>query len=372
MGVVSSDNSGPAEPNDTAPPGHAPSASEAGHGEESTAAVLAALAANLGIAVTKFVAFLLTGFSSMLAESIHSLADSGNQVLLLVGGKRSRRPADLDHPFGFGQQRYVYSFLVAIVLFVLGGLFALYEAYEKIRESLGEHDYDPFASRWWWVPLAVLAVAMVMEGLSFRTAVRLSNRIRDGRPWLRFVRGTKSPELPVVLLEDSGALVGLALAAAGVGLTLITGNPIFDGIGSGLIGLLLVGVAAFLAIEMGSLLVGEAAGSKNRAAIIAALESPAGVDRVIHSRTMHLGPEEVLVAAKVAVGASDSASEVAATINEAEAAARAAVPHLTLVVYIEPDVDRTPGATSVDGPPWSRGWVVTSDEAGGSGSAGGG
>ena len=325
-----------------------------GSGEESTAAVLAALAANLGIAVTKFVAWLLTGFSSMLAESIHSLADSGNQVLLLVGAKRARRPADLDHPFGFGQRRYVYSFLVAIVLFVLGGLFALFEAYEKVREALSEDDYDPFASRWWWVPLAVLAAAMVMEGLSFRTAVRLSNQSRDGRTWLRFVRGSKSPELPVVLLEDSAALVGLVIAAAGVGLTLITGNPVFDGVASGLIGLLLVCIAGFLGMEMGSLLVGEAAGSRHRTAIIAALESPAAIDRVIHSRTMHLGPDEVLVAAKVAVGATDSALDVAAAIDEAETAARAAVPDLTLVLYLEPDVDRTPDHASVDGPPWDR------------------
>lgn len=308
--------------------------------EGGSKAVVAALLANLGIAVTKLVAFLLTGFSSMLAESIHSLADSGNEVLLLVGGRRARRHADPSHPFGYGQSRYVYSFLVAIVLFVLGGLFALFEAYEKIKESLGEDDYDPFASRWWWVPLVVLGAAMVMEGLSFRTAVRESNRIRSGRTWLQFVRSTKQPELPVVLLEDFGALIGLTFAALGVGLTLVTGNPVWDGVGSGMIGLLLVVLAAFLAVEMGSLLVGEAASPRNRELLAQALLEPETIDRVIHLRTMHLGPDELLVAAKLAVGPTDRAAVVAHAIDEAEQAARAALPGMTLTVYLEPDIDR--------------------------------
>lgn len=314
------------------------------------AAIFAALLANLGVAVTKFIAFLLTGFSSMLAEAIHSFADTGNQVLLLVGSKRASREATLEHPFGFGQQRYVYSFLVAIMLFVLGGLFALYEAYEKVKESLGEDDYDPFASQWWWVPVAVLLVAMVLEGFSLRTAVRESNRIRRGRSWLRFIRTTKSPELPVVLLEDFGAIIGLTFALIGVGLTLVTANPIFDGLGSGAIGLLLVVLAAFLAVEMGSLLVGEAASLPVRQKILEALQSPETVDRVINSRTMHLGPDEVLVAAKLAVGETDSAAEVIEAINEAERAARAAAPDLRLVIYLEPDLDTAPGTPSVDGP----------------------
>ncbi len=305
-------------------------------------AVIAALMANLGIAVTKFVAFLLTGFSSMLAESIHSVADSGNQVLLLIGNKRSQRDATPEHPFGFGRSRYVYSFIVAIILFSLGGLFALYEAWHKFQETRGDDSYDPFESRWWWVPLAVLVAAMVMEGLSFRTAVRESNKTRGTRSWLRFVRSSKSPELPVILLEDFGALIGLSFAFLGVSLMLITGNPIFDVLGSGSIGVLLVIIAAFLAVEMSSLLVGEAATREHRTAILDALVSPGAVDRVIHARTMHLGPEEVLVAAKLAVGATDSACDVATAIDEAEARARAAVPDLTLVMYLEPDIDRGP------------------------------
>ena len=308
--------------------------------EGGTKAVVAALLANIGIAVTKFIAFLLTGFSSMLAESIHSVADSGNQVLLLVGGKRSRREATAEHPFGFGRQRYVYSFIVAIILFSVGGLFALYEAWHKFEETRGDEGYDPFESRWWWVPLVVLGIAIVMESFSFRTAVVESNKVRGSRSWLRFVRSSKSPELPVILLEDLGALVGLTLAFLGVGLMLLTGNPIFDVLGTASIGVLLVCIAAFLALEMNSLLVGESATPEHRDAIMAALVEPRSVDRVIHSRTMHIGPEEVLVAAKLAVASADTAGEVAAAIDAAEMRARAAVPELTLLMYLEPDIDR--------------------------------
>ncbi|GGL28767.1 cation diffusion facilitator family transporter [Phycicoccus endophyticus] len=318
--------------------------------EGGKAAIMAAFLANLGVAVTKLVAFLLTGFSSMLAESIHSVADTGNQLLLLLGSRRASREASLEHPFGYGQQRYVYSFLVAIMLFVLGGLFALYEAYEKVREALGEEDYDPFASRWWWVPLAVVLVAMVLEGSSLRTAVRASNRVRGRRSWLRFVRTTKSPELPVVLLEDFGALIGLTAAFLGIGLTVVTADPVWDGIGSGVIGVLLVVLAVFLAVEMGSLLVGEAATPELRGAILEALASPGAVDRVINSRTMHLGPDEILVAAKLAVGETDSALEITAAIDEAERAARACAPEVEMVIYLEPDLDHAPGSPNVDGP----------------------
>jgi cation diffusion facilitator family transporter len=310
-------------------------------------AVIAALLANMGIAVTKFVAFLLTGFSSMLAESIHSVADSGNQILLLVGGKRSQRDATPQHPFGFGRERYVYSFIVAIILFSLGGCFALYEAWHKYQEVSGESDYDPFESRWWWVPLVVLVIAIGMEGASFRTAVRESNKTRGNRSWVRFVKSSKSPELPVILLEDFGALIGLTFALGGVGLMLITGNPIFDVLGSAMIGVLLVVIAAFLAVEMKSLLVGEAATRRHQEAIAAALESPDTIDRVIHLRTMHLGPEELLVAAKLAVGAPDRADVVARAIDDAERAARDAVPDLELVIYLEPDIDRDGAHRSV-------------------------
>ena len=308
-------------------------------------AVIAAMLANMGIAVTKFIAFLLTGFSSMLAESIHSVADSGNQVLLLVGGKRSQRDATPQHPFGFGRERYVYSFIVAIVLFSLGGCFALYEAWHKYQESIGETDYDPFESRWWWVPIVVLVIAIGMEGASFRTAVKESNKTRGQRSWLRFVKSSKSPELPVILLEDAGALVGLVFALLGVGLTLLTSNPLFDALGTAMIGSLLVVIAIFLAMEMKSLLVGEAATLKHQQAIALALEAPETIDRVIHMRTMHIGPEELLVAAKIAVGAPDHADVVARAIDDAERAAREAVPDLQLIMYLEPDIDRGTTAT---------------------------
>ncbi len=304
--------------------------------EGGTTAIVAALAANAGIAVTKFLAFLLTGSSSMLAESVHSLADSGNQLLLLLGGRRSRRAATPEHPFGYGRERYVYAFIVSIVLFSIGGLFALYEGWHKVQHP------EPIEGQWWWVPIAVLVVAIALEGFSFRTAIRESNRSRGQRTLVQFVRTAKAPELPVVLLEDFAALIGLVLALVGVALTLLTHNGVWDGVGTIAIGLLLVAVAVVLAVEMKSLLVGEGARPEQVRRIVAALEER-DVDRVIHLRTLHLGPDELLVAAKLAVGSKDYGHEIAATIDAAESRARAAVPKLRLVMYLEPDIDR--GAT---------------------------
>lgn len=306
--------------------------------EGSTKAVIAALLANVGIAVTKFVAWLLTGASSMLAEAIHSVADSGNQVLLLVGGKRSRRAATPEHPFGYGRERYVYAFIVAIVLFSIGGLFALYEAFHKFEQVHAGEPNQLLDSRWWWVPLLVLVAAIVMEGLSLRTAVRESNQVRRGEPWLQFIRKAKAPELPVVLLEDVGALIGLVLALLGVGLTLLTHNGYFDVAGTAAIGVLLVTIAVVLAVETKSLLLGEGALPADRARLEAALVGD-GVERVIHMKTLYLGPDELLVAAKVAVDRSDDAVEVAAAIDAAERRVRDAVP-VARVVYLEPDIYR--------------------------------
>jgi cation diffusion facilitator family transporter len=299
--------------------------------EGSTKAIVAALSANIGIAVTKFVAYLLTSSSSMLAESIHSLADSGNQVLLIVGGRRSRRQATPDHPFGYGRERYVYAFIVSIVLFSLGGLFALYEAYHKWAEPEGIHS-------WQWVPVLVLVVSIGLEGFSFRTALHESSAARGKRSIPQFIRTAKAPELPVVLLEDAGALVGLVLALLGVVLTLVTGDGRWDAAGTGCIGLLLVVIAAVLAVEMKSLLIGEAAAPDAVRAIEAALVGE-GVESVIHLKTLHLGPEELLVAAKIAVPASESAADVAAAIDAAERRVRAAVP-IARVIYLEPDLRR--------------------------------
>ncbi|MET8910861.1 cation diffusion facilitator family transporter [Micromonospora sp. NPDC004551] len=295
-----------------------------------TRAIVAALAANVGIAVTKFIAFLLTGSSSMLAESIHSVADSGNQGLLLLGGRRAKREATPEHPFGYGRERYIYAFIVAIVLFSLGGLFALYEAYHKAQHP------EPITS-WQWVPVAVLVIAIVMEGFSFRTAIKESNHIRGSQSWVRFIRRAKAPELPVVLLEDFGALVGLVFALFGVGMTLATGNGIWDAAGTGMIGVLLVVIAVTLAIETKSLLLGEGAERHDLAKIERAVTEGPEVERIIHMKTLYLGPEELMVAAKIGVPACETAEEVARGINAVEARIRAAVP-IARVIYLEPDI----------------------------------
>lgn len=305
----------------------------------SNKAVIAALLANTGIAIVKFIAFLLTGFSSMLAESIHSLADSGNQALLLVGGKRSEREATEEHPFGFGRERYIYAFIVSIVLFSVGGLFALYEAYHKFHEIHGGHGDDLFDSKWRYVPLFVLAIAIVLEGLSFRTAIVEGNKVRGVQSWWSFVRKAKAPELPVILLEDFAALVGLVVAFIAVSLALITSNAYFDVGGTAIIGALLVVVAIILSIEVKSLLIGEAASKESIAGIRAAIESTPGVTQIIHMKTLHIGPEELLVAAKIGVEAGASAADVSAVIDAAERNLRAADP-MAQQVFLEPDVFR--------------------------------
>jgi cation diffusion facilitator family transporter len=297
-----------------------------------TRAILAALTANLGIAATKFLAFLLTRSSSMLAESIHSVADSGNQLLLLIGGRQSTREANAEHPFGYGRQRYVYAFIVSIVLFVLGGLFALYEGWHKW------HSPEPLEGRWVWVPVAVLVVSIALEGHSFRTAMRESNHTRGERSWVQFIRTAKAPELPVVLLEDAAALLGLVFALFGVGMTIATHDGRWDAAGTLLIGALLVIVAGVLAVEMNSLLIGEAASPEHVRQIRVALVGDS-VQRVIHMKTMHLGPDELLVAAKIAIGPLTTGRQIAEAINAAERRVRAAVP-IARVIYLEPDLDR--------------------------------
>jgi cation diffusion facilitator family transporter len=295
-----------------------------------TRAIVAALLANLGIAVTKFVAWALTFSSSMLAEAIHSVADSGNQLLLLIGGRRASRGATPQHPFGYGRERYIYAFIVSIVLFSVGGLFALYEAYQK---AMHPHPIDS----WQWVPVTVLVAAIIMETFSFRTAIQESNHVRGDASWKDFVRHAKAPELPVVLLEDLAALVGLVLALFGVGMTLLTGDGMWDVVGTAAIGILLVTVATALAIEMKSLLLGESATTEQQAAIEKAINEGGEVDCIIHMKTLHLGPDELLVAAKVAVRHDDSAGDVAHHIDAIEKRIRAAVP-IARVIYLEPDL----------------------------------
>ncbi|MEV5887552.1 cation diffusion facilitator family transporter [Streptomyces sp. NPDC052020] len=294
-----------------------------------TKAIVAALLANLSIAVAKFVAFLFSNSSSMLAESVHSLADSGNQALLLLGGKRAQRAATPQHPFGYGRERYIYAFLVSIVLFSVGGMFALYEGYEKIKHP---HELE----HWYW-PVGVLVFAIIAESFSFRTAIKESNVLRGRKSWKEFVRHAKAPELPVVLLEDLGALVGLILALGGVGLALLTGNGVWDGIGTLCIGVLLILIALVLAVETKSLLLGESAGAEEVGKIEAAVVDGDTVTGIIHMRTLHLGPEELLVAAKIAVRHDGTAGEIAGAIDAAEARIRDAVP-IARVIYLEPDI----------------------------------
>lgn len=239
----------------------------ASHG---TKAVVAAFLANAGIAVTKFVAWFFSGSASMLAEAIHSVADAGNQLLLLLGGRLARKHADREHPFGYGRERYVWAFVVALVLFSVGGLFSISEGVQKIQE--------PHELTMWWLPLVVLAIAIVLESLSFRTAIKEANLVRGKSGWWEFIRKAKSPELPVILLEDLAALIGLVFAFAAVGLTVLTGNPLFDAIGTLAIGTLLVAVAVILAIEMKSLLIGEGATKEDHATIARVLNGNPGVE----------------------------------------------------------------------------------------------
>jgi cation diffusion facilitator family transporter len=301
--------------------------------EGSTRAILAALVANAGIAVAKFIGYLITSSSSMLAESVHSVADTSNQVLLLFGQREARREASSLHPFGYGRSRYFYSFVVALVLFSLGSIFALYEGYHKISHPT--QLTSPV------VAIVILGVAIALESYSFRTAVVESRPLKGKGSWWRFIRNSRSPELPVVLLEDTGALIGLVFALAGVGLTMLTGDALWDGIGTAAIGVLLGVIAVILMVEMRSLLIGEGATSQDDRAIRAALEQTEHVERLIHIRSQYLGPDELLVAAKIALAPHVTLATVAATIDAAEANIRAAVP-AARVIYLEPDLDRTP------------------------------
>ena len=303
-----------------------------GGGHGGTTAIIAALLANLGIAVAKFVAFLVTGASSMLAEAIHSVADSGNQVLLLVGGKRAARAATPQHPFGYGRDRYIYAFIVSIVLFSVGGLFAVYEGVHKLQ-----HPEELESPTW---ALGVLVVAIVLESFSLRTAIKETAAVKSPQEgYWRFIRTARAPELPVVLLEDSAALAGLGLALLGVSLSALTGSGTYDGVGTVAIGLLLLVVAVILAIETKSLLLGESATQQDQRKIVAALEAGADGPSVIHMKTLHLGPDEILVAAKIAVRHEDTAAGIARAIDAAESRIREAVP-AARVIYLEPDLRR--------------------------------
>ncbi|MEZ0382590.1 MULTISPECIES: cation diffusion facilitator family transporter [Mycobacteriaceae] len=297
----------------------------------STRAILAALLANAGIAVAKFTGYLITGSAAMLAEAVHSVADTSNQALLLFGQRAAAKAPDELHPFGYGRSRYFWSFVVALVLFSLGSMFALYEGYKKVHHPVELS--SPV------VAIVILVVAIGMETFSFRTAVVESRPFKGEGSWLRFLHTSRTPELPVVLLEDTAALIGLVLALTGVGLSVVTGNPVWDGVATLGIGVLLGVVAVFLMVEMHSLLIGEGATLAEDRAIRAALEQTRNVTRLIHIRTLYLGPDEMLVGAKIALPPQLDLAAVAATIDDAEANVRRAVP-AARVIYLEPDLDR--------------------------------
>ena len=305
-------------------------------------AIFAAFFANLGIAISKFVGFLITGSASLLAETVHSLADTGNQLLLFLGGKRAARSENETHPFGYGRERYFWAFAVALVLFSAGGMFALYEGISKLRDP---HEVESMG-----VAVTILVIAILLESYSLRTAVRESNHVKDpATSWWGFIRRTKQPELPVVLLEDVGALIGLVFALCGVVLAQVTGEPRWDAMGSVMIGILLIVIAIVLIIEMKSLLIGESASAATKAAIAEAIGSAPNVDQLIHMRTEHLGPDEILVGAKVEFSSTLSADELVAAINDTEDAIRATTPSAT-VIYLEPDLVRADHPDLVDPP----------------------
>jgi len=303
-----------------------------------TRAVIAALIANAGIAVAKFVGFALTRSSAMLAEAIHSVADMSNQALLLLGGRRSRRAPTEVHPFGHGRERYFWSFVVALVLFTVGAAFAIHEGIEKIRHP---HEMDAI-----WVAVGILVGGIALESWSFRTAVVEARPLRGDRSWWSFVKRSRNPELPVVLLEDAGALLGLVIALAAIVLSATTGEPRWDGVGTIAIGLLLGAIAIVLAREMQSLLIGESADARDRAAITGAVEAAPGVTSLVHLRTQHLGPDEILVGVRVTFDPSLDAAGVATAVDEVERLVRDAVP-TAHPIYVE----AANPASGPDGPP---------------------
>ena len=300
--------------------------------EGSRKAIFAAFAANLGIAISKFVGFLITHSAGLLAEAFHSLADTGNQGLLMLGGKRAERKADAEHPFGYGRERYFWAFVVSLVLFSMGGLFALYEGFSKLRHP---HEVENLP-----VAIVILLFSVALESFSLRTAYKEASKHKaKDISWWGYIRGSKAPELPVVLLEDVGAEIGLLMALSGVLLAHYTGEPRWDALGSIGIGLLLVVIAAVLAVEMKGLLLGESASDDNIAALNAAITGSPSVRGVIHMRTEHLAPDELLVAAKVEFDPELTMAELALAIDGVEVAMRRAVP-IARLAFIEPDVLR--------------------------------
>jgi cation diffusion facilitator family transporter len=312
-------------------------------------AIVAAMLANLGIAITKLIAAVLSGSGAMLAEAVHSFADTANQILLLIGGRRSRKAADDEHPFGYGRARYLYGFLVAIILFSVGGAYSIYEGIHKLEYP------EPLKVP--WLPIVVILISIVLESFSFRTARKESLPFKGSGSWVSFIRRAKAPELPIVLLEDTAALTGLSFALLGVGLSIITGDPVFDSLGTLAIGALLIIVAIGLGIETKSLLLGEGASPEDVATIRDAINANVSVESLIHMKTLYLGPDELMVAAKVAFPPATRLVEIAVAIDALEADIRGKIPEAR-VIYIEPDLYRPPS----DGNPPTDAIILKSED----------
>ena len=291
-------------------------------------AILAALFANLGLSIAKALGFLVTGAASLLAEAVHSVADTSNQGLLLWGGRAATREPSPEHPYGYGRERYFWSFIVALVIFFLGGAFAIVEGVSKFIDP---HEIE---SAGW--AIAILLAGIVMEAASLVTAIKAAQKVKGSASWWQYVKNSKNPELPVVLLEDLGAVLGLVLALAGISLAQLTGNARYDALGSIAIGVLLCLIGAVLAIELKSLLIGEPARAENEARIRDAMLDDDAVQRVIHMRTQHMGPDQILVGAKLEFDPELSVAHLAAAIDRAETRVREAVPQVA-IIYVEPD-----------------------------------
>ena len=291
--------------------------------------ILAALIANLGIAIAKFIGFAVTKSSTMLAEGIHSSADSANQLLLLLGTQRAKREPSSKHPFGYGRERYFWSFIVALILFSLGSLFAIYEGIEKIR-----HPHTLDKANW---AIGILLFGIFIESFSFRTAIVEAKTIKGKTTWSKFVIRSKQPEIPVVLLEDAGALFGMVIALAAISLVKITGDPIWDGIGTLSIGVLLGVIATILAREMHSLIIGEAATEEDLSKIVSVIENNSQVAQLVEMRTQHLGPEEILIGVRVAFHETLQTKEIANLINQLEADIRSEL-KTAGPIFIEPEI----------------------------------
>ena len=291
--------------------------------------ILAALIANVGIAIAKFAGFAITKSSTMLAEGIHSSADSANQLLLLLGTRRAKREPSSKHPFGYGRERYFWSFVVALILFSLGSLFAVYEGIEKIR-----HPHALNNASW---AIGILIFGIFIESFSFRTAIVEAKTIKGETSWSKFVVRSKQPEIPVVLLEDAGALSAMVIALGAITLVKTTGEPIWDGIGTLSIGILLGVIAIILAREMHSLIIGEAASETDRLKIVSVIENNKQVVELVEMRTQHLGPEEILIGVRISFRETLQTKEIAQLINQLENDIRIELDNAG-PIFIEPEL----------------------------------